>query len=131
MHELIYVSEACPNLTSEEVFRIVEQSARNNPSAEITGFLAYRSGKFLQLIEGPLLALETLITLLERDSRHHSLRVLSRTPIAERSFPRWRMKRLGQNADPVEELNSALAAEGRRRQLPPAVRQFLQSEVHV
>lgn len=125
MHQLIYVSEAPGNLTPDEIFRIVEQSARNNPSVGITGFLIYRGGRFLQLIEGLLEALEALVTKLRADPRHHSLRVLATHPIAERSFPRWRMKRVGENQDAIAELTRALALEGRSPCLPPEVGAFL------
>lgn len=127
MHQLIYTSEASPELTSDDLFRIVEQSARNNPSADITGFLVYRGGSFLQLVEGPLLALEVLLDTLRGDPRHSDIGIVSCLPVAERSFPRWRMKRVGESGDAVAELLEALAAEGKGRPLPGAVREFLQS----
>lgn len=125
MHQLIYTSEAAPGLTSDDLFRIIEQSARNNPSAEITGFLIYRGGRFLQLVEGRLIALETLIETLRRDPRHSALTVVSKQAIAQRSFPRWRMKRVGEGRDAREELHDAILAEGQAVVLPPEVTQFL------
>lgn len=129
MHQVIYVSEAHAGLSSEAVFRIIEQSARNNPSADITGFLIFAEGRFLQLIEGPLQALETLIATLRRDPRHHSLQILARRPIFERSFPRWRMKRVGDGQDALGELRAVLAAEGRGAVLPPEVTAFVEAQV--
>ena len=125
MHQLIYTSEAAPGLASEELFRIIEQSARNNPNADITGFLIYRGGQFLQLVEGPLMALETLIETLRRDPRHHSLNILSTSRVEHRAFPRWRMKRVGEDRDALAELESALRAEGRAPALPPQIGTFL------
>ena len=125
MHQLIYVSEARSGLSAEDLFRIVEQSARNNPSADITGFLIARGGRFLQLIEGPLMALETLLERLGEDERHHSIRVVQRLPIAERSFPRWRMKRLNGGHQAFDELETALKAEGVGKPVPDAVRNFI------
>lgn len=129
MHQLIYVSEASRDLPSSEVFRIIEQSARNNPCAEITGFLIYAGGHFLQLIEGPLLALEELIATLQTDPRHHSLRVLSRRPVFERSFPRWRMKRVGDGQDALGELRAVLSEQGRGAVLPAEVVEFVEAQV--
>lgn len=126
MHQLIYVSEARPGLGSAEVFRIIEQSARNNPCAEITGFLILADDRFLQLIEGPLLALETLIATLRSDPRHHSLEILSRRPVNERSFPRWRMKRVGEGQDAVGELRAALAEQRQGAILPAEVVAFVE-----
>lgn len=125
MHRLIYVSQARLGLSSEELFKIIEQSARNNPSADLTGFLIYRAGQFLQLLEGPLMSLDHLLQTLASDPRHHDLRVLARDPIKERSFPRWRMKRIGENGDSLAELEDALLAEGRGNLLPPTVTAFL------
>lgn len=129
MHQLIYSSEARPGLSQDDIFRIVEQSARNNPSADITGFLLYRGGRFLQLVEGPLMALEILLAQLAQDDRHHELQVLSRLPVAQRSFPRWRMRRIGVDIDALDELEEALRSEGEGRPLPAAVRDFLRQTV--
>lgn len=129
MHQLIYTSEARPGLSQEDVFRIVEQSARNNPSGDITGFLLFQRGRFLQLIEGPLMALEMLLAQLAQDDRHTNLEVLSRLPIAERSFPRWRMRRVGVENDAIEELERALRSDGVGRSLPVVVQEFLRQSV--
>lgn len=129
MHQLIYTSEAKCELSHEDVFRIVEQSARNNPGLDITGFLLFRGGRFLQLIEGPLVALETLLQRLARDDRHHSLHVLSRVPITRRSFPRWRMRRVGVAVEAQDELEEVLRTESSGCPLPEAVRTFLRETV--
>ncbi len=126
MHRIVYVSHARDELPSNELFRIIEQSSRNNPGADITGFLVYRCGRFLQFIEGPLASLEGLLAVLAKDPRHHSLRVLSCEPVRERSFPRWRMKRIGETGDALAELTQACRAEGHAAPLPPAVNAFLQ-----
>jgi hypothetical protein len=125
MHRIIYTSNASAGVGAPEVFAIVEQSARNNPSADITGFLIYRAGTFLQLVEGPLASLEALLDKLRHDPRHHGLRVIERAPVPHRSFPRWRMKRIGDAGDAVAELESALAAEGHDLALPAVVADFL------
>lgn len=129
MHQLIYSSEARPGLAQDDVFRIIEQSARNNPSSDITGFLLYRGGRFLQLVEGPLMALEMLLARLAQDDRHQGLQVLSRLPVAQRSFPRWRMRRVGVGIDAVEELEEALRSEGDGRVLPEAVHEFMRETI--
>lgn len=129
LHQVIYTSAARPGLPHDEVFRIIEQSARNNPSGDITGFLLFRGGRFLQLVEGPLMALEMLLAKLAHDERHHELHVLSRLPIAQRSFPRWRMRRVGVEIDALDELEDALRGEGDGRPLPQAVRDFLRQTI--
>ena len=108
MHQLVYTSVASPDLDSGDLFEIVQQSARNNPTADITGFLTVHEGCFLQLVEGPLMALEELLDRLGKDRRHHSIRIVDRMPITERSFPNWRMRRLSDGNLAVGELMDAL-----------------------
>ncbi len=129
MHQLIYTSQARQGLSQADVFRIVEQSARNNPSGDITGFLLYRGGRFLQLVEGPLMALDMLLAQLAQDDRHYGLQLLSRLPIAQRSFPRWRMRRVGVDAEALNELEESLRNEGNGRPLPEPVRAFLRETI--
>ena len=125
MHQIIYTSEAAPGLNSEEVFRIVEQSAYNNPGRDITGFLIFRDGRFLQLIEGPLNKLEELLEALRGDPRHHSLKVVDQRPVADRSFGRWRMRRVGEAQPALDELEGMMMEESQGRLVPEAVRDFL------
>lgn len=125
MHQLVYVSKAAPHIASEDVFRIIEQSARNNPSADITGFLIFRDGHFLQMVEGPLMSLDGLLRVLAHDPRHHSIRVLSREPIEERAFPKWRMRRVGSSGEAAAQLEESLLSESSAARLPEPVREFL------
>ena len=125
MHQIIYTSEAAQGLSSDEVFRIVEQSARNNPGRDITGFLIFRDGRFLQLIEGPLSKLENLLDALRSDPRHHSLKIVDQCAIANRSFGRWRMRRVGDGQPALDELEGMMMEEARGRSVPEAVRDFL------
>ena len=129
MHQLIYTSEARPGLSEDDVSRIVQQACRNNPSGDITGFLVFQQGRFLQLIEGPLMALEMLMAQLAQDDRHSQLRILSRLAIAERSFPAWRMRRVGVESDARDELERSLRSGGRRQGLPRVVGDFLRAAV--
>jgi len=129
MHQLIYTSDARPGLSNEDLSRIVEQSARNNPSGDITGFLLFQGGRFLQLIEGPLIAIEMLMAQLAQDERHRDLRVLSRVPIAQRSFPQWRMRCVEVEMTEERELERVLGTDRDGCQLPQAVREFLREKV--
>lgn len=125
MHQLVYTSVAQPDLPSAELFRIIEQSARNNPSSDITGFLLMKDGRFLQFIEGPLMALEELIDRLRRDPRHHSIRVIHRLPVSSRTFPTWRMRRLTGSPQDLHDLESAWRANGTGGGVPSSVRELV------
>jgi hypothetical protein len=125
MHQLIYTSEAAAGFSQQDLFRVVEQSARNNPSDDLTGFLVFQNRQFLQLIEGPRLGLEALLTRLRRDTRHQAITILSQRSIAARSFPRWRMHRVAEGSAALEELEAALRSQGSGTALPAVVRDFL------
>ena len=94
MERIVYTSIAADALPTQEVFRIVETSERNNPKRDVTGFLIHDSDRFLQLIEGPPMAVEALVAEIETDPRHHSFEVRLRSTAEERWFPDWEMKRL-------------------------------------
>ena len=96
---LLYSSAAAAHVDSGDVFAIIEASARNNPQREVTGFLIYDGRDFLQYVEGPALALETLLEVLGRDDRHHSVRILHRSQREDRLFPKWAMRRAGVGAE--------------------------------
>lgn len=94
MIQITYTSIAASILASEEVFRIIETSAKNNMRDDLTGFLVFSENRFFQYVEGPEDAVDALLEKLEHDRRHHSIRILKRAEIEERVFPRWKMKRL-------------------------------------
>lgn len=112
MQHILYFSQARSGLDSGEVFRIIETSARNNPAREVTGFLAFAHGLFLQLVEGPAQALDELLEVLKGDPRHHGLEIMERGPVAARSFPGWRMERLAIRGDDRSALVAHLAKAG-------------------
>ncbi|SLJ85277.1 BLUF domain-containing protein [Psychrobacter sp. DAB_AL43B] len=69
---------------------IVRASNRNKAS-DITGFLCYRHGYYIQVIEGPDREVSQLASKIEVDSRHENFRVFINKRISERCFPDWRV----------------------------------------
>jgi hypothetical protein len=125
MEQIVYTSIATDSVTSAELFKIIEVSARNNPGREITGFLIATQNSFFQLVEGPAERLGELIEVLQRDPRHRDIRIQLREPIRQRDFPSWRMQRFNTaNGEPHQIL--AIMRERRvRRQVLTAVECFL------
>ena len=113
MDRIVYSSIASRGTDTPDVFEIVEVSARNNPKRAVTGFLLYDADRFLQMIEGPALALQALLEDLEADPRHHTIEVLHRSAADERWFPDWEMKHLiSFSAEPaLEELRRKLSTK--------------------
>ena len=71
---------------------ILVQARRNNPRNDITGCLICRQDLYLQLLEGPAEAIETLFAKIKSDDRHLRVVELSRATVAARLFPDWAMR---------------------------------------
>ena len=125
MDRILYTSRARTDLPSEEVFRIIETSARNNPARDVTGFLIFHNNRFLQLVEGERSALDDLLAVLRRDPRHRDLTVHYRKPARERCFPNWRMRRLGSSAEGIEDILRTLSEHGIGSPCMDLVEEFL------
>ena len=120
MRQIVYISTAA-SLSDDDVASILATSRHNNIAREITGFLLYNGRNFLQLIEGPAVALMALMRDLHRDRRHSGIVTLEDIPIEQRSCADWAMYRIPLVEDIAvrrdrvgRELPGALAAETRR-----------------
>lgn len=103
--QLVYISRGAFRATEAsggvvpEVSKILQVSRRNNRARNIVGALYYGNGFFFQCLEGAEKTLMSLLETLKADPRHTDLRVVSKTPIAERSFGNWEMKYLPTEKD--------------------------------
>ncbi len=95
---------------------LAEDAARRNAGRGLGGALLWIDGEFVQVLEGPLDALEQTFEAICRDRRHRNLRLVDFAPASERAFPDWAMLL----ADPVAEdspatdpLRRALSSEQR------------------
>jgi hypothetical protein len=71
---------------------ILVQARRNNPASDITGCLICRQDMYLQLLEGPGDAIDTLFAKIKGDDRHLEVMELSRETVPTRMFPDWAMR---------------------------------------
>lgn len=94
MRQILYRSVASEALENGDIFNIVQISAANNAAADLSGFLLYLDGCFLQLLEGPEDAVGALIEVVKNDRRHQNFRILFDETVEARLFPQWRMKRI-------------------------------------
>ncbi len=87
----LYVSEmAQPD--PDELARICEQSRANNLRDGITGLLVFDGRAFCQFVEGGQRVIAALLDRLERDPRHHHMRLLQFGALTgTRRFPLWRL----------------------------------------
>jgi hypothetical protein len=79
-------------LEGEQGVRDILAVARgHNASVGITGALYCDGAYFMQVLEGPRRAVETLFARIQADPRHGDLRIAERGAIGHRSFAGWHM----------------------------------------
>ena len=71
---------------------ILTKSRSNNPAIEVTGNLIYHADLFLQLLEGPNLAVDKLYETILADNRHADIVKLRDEIFNRRLFASWAMK---------------------------------------
>jgi len=92
LFRLVYISRSVELLSVDELDSLLVCARDANQSHSITGLLLYKDLSFLQVIEGPKKALETLFSSICNDARHFRIKVLvDYEVISERSFPEWSM----------------------------------------
>lgn len=129
MHQIVYTSKATNKFNAVDLVEIVQVAARDNPSRDITGFLLFRNGTFMQLIEGPRENLMKLLDKLGSDPRHTDIRIEMDMPISQRHYPNWKMKRLpADSSEAVAELNAENATRG-TGSVPGCVGKFLDGKL--
>ena len=94
VRHVIYISRPThfDHLILEE---ILTKSRSNNPAIGITGSLIYHSDLFLQLLEGPPLAVHKLYQTILADNRHADIVNLCDETFNRRLFASWAMKNDG------------------------------------
>jgi len=105
LKQLIYTS-----VSSRGLFEVMSPDSlrrirANNIAAEITGTLAWKDPKFMQVIEGPADNINRLFSTLLKDDRHSNLVLISERIIHEREFPNWAMQSSSLDQDPVPNLS--------------------------
>ena len=88
---LVYASQATHPFEDAELAGLLAVSRRNNTSTGITGLLMYEAGTFMQALEGPRSAVESLFAKIRRDPRHTDVHIICEDIIEHRNFGPWRM----------------------------------------
>ena len=93
VEHVLYCSKASRHFSEDELADLLEQTRAKNERCTITGLLcySYNDGRFVQMLEGPGPEIERVYALIERDPRHHQLKILSRGAGPLHRFPDWRM----------------------------------------
>jgi len=102
IRSLIYVSDASPQLSPDDLEAIHHAAVTLNALDGVTGLLVYNGDRFMQIVEGAADAIEDLLQRLSRDPRHANLSVRSDQTVETKSFPDWSMSLLKVSAGRFE-----------------------------
>lgn len=91
LYQLVYISDAAGPVTQAMLNDIASQAKDYNTGVQLTGRLLATDKHFIQVLEGGQGEVEALMEKINRDKRHHNLRILSRSPVAGREFSQWSM----------------------------------------
>ena len=91
LKRVIYVSEKTDS-SDANLTQIIASSTKNNLETGVTGCLLSGSNSFLQLLEGPRQTIDRLYVMINADSRHKNVAMLTDEDIDERLFASWSMR---------------------------------------
>ena len=74
-----------------ELRALLDVSRRNNSRVGITGMLLYKEGNFMQVLEGPAMAVREVHERIQHDPRHTGLITLMERSGTQRQFADWSM----------------------------------------
>ena len=94
LRAIAYVSQALPDLSAERLQALVDDAARFNKMAGVTGVLLHDGGRFLQYIEGPPDGIDSVYERILQAGSHVDIIELARGRLGQRQFPYWSMRAL-------------------------------------
>lgn len=87
IRQLLYRSGQLSEFTGPEMGRLLQRARLANARAGIGGMLLYHDGLFMQMLEGPLAAVDALYARIAADVRHCEVRLLVRSERAHALLP--------------------------------------------
>ena len=91
MFSLVYLSEGSVPFSERDLRELLTKSRENNSNLGLTGMLLFKSGNFLQVLEGEKKTVLALYEKIARDPRHTRLNTLFQGISPKRDFPDWSM----------------------------------------
>lgn len=83
----------------QEIESILALSRMRNATWGVTGALLFSADSFVQVLEGPEDAVETLFEKIQLDPRHAEVVVLQASAVQDRGFAQWSMAYAGRHDD--------------------------------
>ncbi|XFC38821.1 BLUF domain-containing protein [Stenotrophomonas indicatrix] len=106
LRAIAYVSQARPDLSAERLQTLVEDAARFNKMAGVTGVLLHDGERFLQYIEGPPDGIDSVYERILQAGSHVDIVELARGRVGQRQFPYWAMRVLPVDAALLRQLSA-------------------------
>jgi hypothetical protein len=92
MNQIFYVSSSRKGIALKEVEEMVEKASKFNSDNGITGIMLFKSGIFLQLLEGEASKINVLFeSKIKKDDRHSNIIEMFNIPTEQRMFEKWSM----------------------------------------
>lgn len=96
MQAILYLSQATIDFDEDMLDELARKAAICNATHNITGYLWFKKGQFIQYIEGEEEQLKTLMASIETDPRHKVLNSLVQDKLTRQRFPSWSMRYISQ-----------------------------------
>lgn len=90
-YQLIYLSVATAPMEPTEIGDMLAIARKNNYSVSVSGLLVYHEQCFLQVLEGPKVAVEAIFGRVSTDPRHQHVEVQLRQVVDAKEFDGWSM----------------------------------------
>ena len=91
LFQVVFVSRCRGEIDEAQLHRIQQKASAHNQASGVTGVLLVGGGYFLQLLEGPHVALSAAVGRIAMDQRNENLTVLYCKPAKERRTGFWNM----------------------------------------
>jgi uncharacterized membrane protein (DUF373 family) len=91
MIQLSYVSTATKPMSKQAFETLLEECRHNNSMIGITGMLLYGNKTFIQVLEGPEDAVESIFKKIQQDPRHTDVKVIQKKILQRREYSDWSM----------------------------------------
>lgn len=105
LRAIAYVSEALPARMEGRLDLIVDDAARFNRLAGVTGVLLHDGTRFLQYIEGPPDGMDLVYERILQARSHAGVIELARGTVSRRQFPYWSMRWLSVDGECIRQVS--------------------------
>jgi hypothetical protein len=102
LSQLVYLSVEAESFSKNDLEHLLIGARKFNSERDISGFLVYLDGMFLQCLEGDKKAINDLYEHIKCDVRHKEVQLVFEKAINERVFADWSMGFLHASKDDLE-----------------------------